>query len=140
MKETVVRYLQKEQADFKDFGVSSPDPADYPDIGIQVAEAVAGGEFERGILVCATGIGMSITANKIPGVRAASCANTYCAWMSREHNDANVLVLGSRVTNEDTALDIVRTWLSSDFPGVERHVRRIQKISDIEKKYNRGGS
>ena len=139
LKEAVVRCLEDDHADFKDFGPSSPDPVDYTDIGIQVAETVASGEFDRGILVCGTGIGMSITANKVPGIRAALCTNAYCAKMSREHNDANVLTLGSRITDERAALEIVRTWLSTEYPGVERHARRIAKIHAVEDKYNGGG-
>lgn len=139
MKGEVVRFLSNEKTEFEDFGVFNTERSDYPDIGVRVAEAVANGEFDRGILICASGIGMSITANKVPGVRAALCSDTYCARLSREHNDSNVLVLGERVTGVGPALDIVRTWLSTDFPGEERHARRVRKILAIEKKYTGGG-
>jgi ribose 5-phosphate isomerase B len=139
LKEAIVRCVKGEQCECKDFGAFSVERVDYPDIGVQVAEAVANKEFDRGILICGTGIGMSIVANKVPGIRAALCSSTYCAEMSREHNNANVLVVGARVTDEETALEIVRTWLSTEFPGDERHAQRIDKITGIEKKYSEGG-
>lgn len=139
LKKEVVRFLSKENLRFRDFGGFSDEPTDYPDVGFQVAEAVASGEFEQGILVCGTGIGMSITANKVPGIRAALCCDTYCARVAREHNDANILVLGGRVTDVPTALDIVRTWLAAHFSDEQRHVRRIQRITDGEGKYGGGG-
>ena len=127
-------FLGQQNVDLKDFGAYSPDSVDYPDIGSQVAEAVANGEFDRGILICGTGIGMSITANKVPGIRAALCKDMYCALMAREHNDANILCLGSRTTEEKTAFDITRTFLATDFSGEERHAKRIRKITEIERK------
>jgi len=140
LKKEIVRFLSNEQIQFKDFGVFSLDRADYPDIGVQVGEAVANKEFDRGILICASGIGMSITANKVPGIRAALCSNVECAQLSREHNDSNILVLGERVTSVASALEILRTWLSTDFSGKERYAMRIRKISEIEKRYNGGES
>ena len=134
LKEALVYFLGQQNVDLKDFGAYSPDSVDYPDIGFQVAEAVANGEFDRGILICGTGIGMSITANKVPGIRAALCKDMYCALMAREHNDANILCLGSRTTEEKTAFDITRTFLATDFSGEERHTKRIRKITEIERK------
>ncbi|HUV05691.1 MAG TPA: ribose 5-phosphate isomerase B [Armatimonadota bacterium] len=139
LKQEIIRFLSEQGSEFKDFGVLSKDPADYPDIGLEVAGAVAGGEFDRGILVCSTGVGMSIAANKVPGVRAALCTDTNSALLSRKHNDANVLALGEQVTPPAMALEIVRTWLSAAFPGEERHARRVRKISDIERQFSRGG-
>ena len=139
LKEAVLRFLKQQNVDFKDFGAYSPDSVDYPDIGLAVAEAVAGGQFHCGILVCGTGIGMSMTANKVPGIRAALCKDSYCALMAREHNDANILALGSRTTEEETAFDIVRTFLATDFSNEERHARRVRKISEIERDYSKGG-
>lgn len=139
LKEAVLRYLRSEAVDFKDFGAHSENPVDYPDIGAEVAEAVANGDFDRGILICGTGIGMSITANKVPGIRAALCSDSYCARMSREHNDANVLALGTLITDEKTSLDIVRVWLETDYPGEPRHANRVAKILGVEEKYNGGG-
>ncbi len=138
-KQEIARFLTDRQIEVKDFGPSSTNAVDYPDIGLPVAEAVAGGAFEGGILICGSGIGMSITANKVPGIRAALCHDTFCAKFSRVHNNANVLVLGERNTPLDKALEIVDTWVSTTFPNEERHARRIQKISDIEKKYFTGG-
>ncbi len=139
LKDEIVRYLQDERIDFVDFGTREAEPVDYPDVAVQVAEAVANKDFDRGILVCGSGIGMSIAANKVPGVRAALCGDTYCARMSRLHNDANVLVLGERTTGVGPAMDIVDTWLDTDFPNEERHARRVRKILDIEKRINGGG-
>ena len=140
LKEEILHLLASQQIEFLDFGAFSTESVDYPDYGIKVAEAVAAGEFDLGILVCGSGIGMSIVANKVPGIRAALCIDTYCAKFSREHNNANILVLGGRVVSKDTALDIVKTWLSTDYPGEHRHARRIEKISEIEKRFNRGGA
>ena len=110
--------------------------SDYPDFAEKVAEAVVSKEFDFGILVCGTGIGISISANKIPGVRAALCSDTFSAHATREHNDANILALGERVVGPGLAIDIVKTFLTSEFQG-ERHQKRIDKISLIEKKYNK---
>jgi ribose 5-phosphate isomerase B len=140
LKQEVLRFLKERGFEFHDFGVYSEERADYPDVGVEVAQAVAAGDYSKGILICATGIGMSITANKVPGIRAALCTDTFCAQMSREHNDANILVLGAKVVDKDTALKIVDTWLATEFPGEERHARRIDKIRQIENHFNRGGS
>ena len=139
LKEEIVRFLSESGVDFTDFGVFSPERADYPDTGAPVAEAVARGEFDRGILICYTGVGMSIVANKVPGIRAALCGDSGCATLTREHNDSNVLVLSARATPPETAREIAKTWLSTSFPGEERHSNRVRKIGEIEKKYNGGG-
>ena len=133
LKEKVKELLTDLELDFTDFGAVSLDAVDYTDIGVKVAEAVASGEYDRGILICGTGIGMSITANKIRGVRAALCHDLFSCRLSREHNDANVLVMGERVIGHGLALEIVHTWLLSEFIG-GRHSRRIQKIREIEQK------
>lgn len=135
-----MKLLASQQIEFHDFGAYSTDSVDYPDYGVKVAESVAREQFDLGILVCGSGIGMSIVANKVPGIRAALCNDAYCARFSREHNNANVLVLGGRVLPKDTAFDIVKTWLSTDYPQDQRHARRIEKIAEIEKKYSRGGA
>jgi len=134
LKERIKELLTDLDLDFTDFGTNSLDSVDYPDIGCKVAEAVANNEYDRGILVCGTGIGMSITANKVPGIRAALCHDLFSARLSREHNDANTLVLGARVLGYGIALEIVHTWLLTEFVG-GRHNRRISKIAEIEKKY-----
>ena len=139
LKEEVSRFLAGNRIDFKDFGAFTSASVDYPDIGIEVAEAVANGEFDRGILICGIGTGMSMVANKVPGIRAALCNDTYTARITREHNDSNVLVLGARVIDAPTALQITEVWLFTDFSGEERHARRIRKISEIEDKYSGGG-
>lgn len=135
LKEEIARHLADERMAFEDFGTKDSEPVDYPDIGVKVAEAVANGEFDRGILICGSGIGMSITANKVRGIRAALCGDTYCARMSRLHGDANVLVLGERTIGLGPALDIVDAWLATEFSGEERHARRIRKMHEIEKRY-----
>lgn len=139
VKEEIVRFIAREQIPFKDLGAHSPEPFDYPDVAILAAEAVANGEYDRAILVCATGIGMSITANKVPGIRAALCVDVDCAMLSRDHNDANVLALAGRLTKPAAAVEIVRAWLATGFPGEQRHVRRLRKIADLERKYSRSG-
>ncbi|RLL92865.1 ribose 5-phosphate isomerase B [Ammonifex thiophilus] len=132
LKKAICRFLEEQGLTYQDFGTYSPESCDYPDIAFAVAEAVARGEFDRGILVCGTGIGMAIAANKVPGIRAALCHDTYSARMSREHNDANVLTLGERVVGPGLALEIVKTWLFSSFAG-ERHSRRVEKIKARER-------
>ncbi|MCB5225064.1 MAG: ribose 5-phosphate isomerase B [Candidatus Cloacimonadaceae bacterium] len=117
--------------EFEDFGTHSVDSMDYPDVGAPAAKAVAAGKAERGILICGSGIGMSITANKVKGVRAALCTNTDVARLSRIHNDANVLCLAGRFTAVPYALQIVNNWLHSSFEG-GRHQNRIQKIKILE--------
>jgi len=138
LKEEIVRYLSESGYDFRDFGAYSAERCDYPDIGLAVAEAVARGEYDRGILICGSGIGMSITANKVPGIRAALCNDVYTAAVSRSHNDSNVLTFGERVVGVGVALEVVRTWLSTEFSGEGRHANRIEKIREIEKKYCKG--
>ena len=137
LKMEVIKFLISHGLEFKDFGsCNSTSPVDYPDYGKTVAEAVGSGEFEKGIIICGTGIGISITANKVPGIRAALCTDSYMAKMSREHNDANILALGGRVVGPGLALDIVETWLNTSFAG-GRHKTRVDKISEAEGKYLR---
>jgi len=141
LKEIIKKYLGELGYEYEDFGTTSEESVDYPDYAFKVAEAVSENKFDnrfdRGILICGTGIGMSIAANKVPGIRAALCYDAETARLSREHNDANVLALGSRTTNSELAKEIVRVWLTTDFagagPGGERHLRRINKIKEIEK-------
>lgn len=115
-----------------DVGVFHQDTVDYPDFGIQIAEQVSKGGLERGILICGTGIGMSIVANKFPGVRAAVAHDLYTARFSREHNDTNVLVLGGRIVGKELAKEIVQVWLRTPFAG-GRHKQRLEKIEILEK-------
>jgi len=131
LKNRILRYLAEKKVETVDFGTDGRDSVDYPDYAIQVAESVSKGKLDRGILICGTGIGMSITANKFPGVRAALCHNAVTAEASRRHNDANILVLGERVLDEETAVHIVRIWLETDFEA-GRHQRRLDKIRAIE--------
>jgi ribose 5-phosphate isomerase B len=115
----------------QDFGTAGPESVDYTDFARQAARAVAAGACDRGIVVCGTGIGVSIAANKVVGIRAALCTDGYMARMSRQHNDANILALGARVLGEGLALDIVDAWLAAEFEG-GRHARRVAKIHEIE--------
>lgn len=133
LKAEIHQLLKEHQIELLDFGTETTDSVDYPDYGIRVAEAVSTGQVQRGILVCGTGVGMSIVANKFPRVRAALCYDPQTAKISRQHNDSNILVLGGRVLEDKTALEMVRVWLETEFEG-GRHVRRVQKISEIEKK------
>lgn len=134
LKETIKKYLDELNYTFTDFGCFTTDPIDYPDIGIQVAEAVAKGEYSRGILICGSGIGMDMVANKVPGCRAVLCSDPLVARYGRTHNDANILCLGERIIGHAMACEIVRVFLTTEFAG-ERHKIRIDKISEIEKKY-----
>lgn len=136
LKKEVVKYLESAGYEFKDFGTNSIESCDYADYALPVAEAVANKEFDLGILICGTGIGIGIAANKVPGIRAALCSDTFSAHATREHNDANILTMGERVVGPGLAIDIVKTFLNSSFEG-DRHVRRLEKITEIEKKYNK---
>jgi ribose 5-phosphate isomerase B len=134
LKEALKGWLIEHGYQIVDHGTHSAESVDYPDYAAQVAEAVADHKVERGVLVCGTGIGMTIAANKVPGVRAALCSDIYTARMSREHNDANVLTLGGRLMGPEMALDILKMWLETDFAG-DRHRRRIGKITDLERRH-----
>jgi len=133
LKEALKGWLIDHGYQIVDYGAHSAESVDYPDYAEQVALAVADRKVERGVLVCGTGIGMTITANKVPGVRAGLCSDLYTARMSREHNDTNVLALGGRLMGPDMALDILRMWLETNFSG-GRHRRRLDKIADLERR------
>ena len=128
-------YLDAAGQEYKDFGAFSKESCDYPEFAVPAARAVSSGECDRGIFICGTGIGMSIAANKIPGIRAALCTNLFMAEMTRRHNDANVLVLGGRVTEAAAALEITGVFLSTAFDG-GRHARRVELLKELDK--NRG--
>jgi len=133
LKEDLKNFLIEQGHEVVDYGTSSPDMVDYPDIVFPLARDVADGKCERGIICCGTGVGVSIAANKVRGIRAANCHDTYSARASREHNNANILTLGGRVIGKGLAREIVEVWLRSEFIQ-GRHLRRINKISDYEKK------
>ena len=132
LKEELKAFLKSTGVEPVDMGSFNEESVDYPDLGALVAEKVSRGELERGILICGTGIGMSIVANKFPGVRAALANDLYSARCSREHNDANILVIGGRMIGREVAKEIVKVWLSTPFAG-GRHQRRIDKIKALEK-------
>lgn len=132
MKEAVKAYLVERGIEVLDAGTHDTHSVDYPDFGAQVAGAVSRGEFGRGILICGTGIGMSMVANKFPHVRAALCNDLFSAIMSRRHNDANILVMGGRVIGETLALEIVKAWLETPFEG-GRHQQRLNKFDSLDK-------
>lgn len=134
MKEIIKPFLKSLKHDVKDFGTNDTKPVDYPDFALKVATAVAKKQYERGILFCGTGLGMSIAANKVNGIRAVLCYDTETARLSREHNDANILTIGARVIDIENVKEIIKVWLKTDFLG-ERHLRRIEKIREIEKKF-----
>ena len=128
LKQAIMKHLEKRGLEYKDFGTYSDASCDYPVYGKAVAQAVAAGECDKGILICGTGIGISITANKVPGIRAALCSDCFSAQATREHNDANILAMGARVLGEGLALKIVDTFLDTPFSNDERHIRRISMI------------
>ena len=131
LKLLIEKHLDEKNIPYKDFGCDSTKSVDYPEYAYPVAKAVAAGEFEKGILICGTGIGMSIVANKVKGVRCALCSDTFSAHATREHNDSNVLALGGRVLGPGLALDIVDAWLGAEFIG-SHHVKRLDMIKKIE--------
>jgi ribose 5-phosphate isomerase B len=138
LKEEVLKFVKTvANIQVSDLGPKENESVDYPDFGAKVSDAVSKGAVDRGILICGTGIGMSIVANRYPNVRAALCHDHFTAQMSREHNDANVLVMGERVLGRGVALEIVKTWLDTPFAG-GRHQKRLDKIQAIEKTLIKG--
>lgn len=136
LKKEIIMFLESKHIEVKDFGTYTEDSCDYSDYALKVAEEVVAENFELGILICGTGIGIGIAANKVPGIRAALCSDTFSAHATREHNNANILTLGARVIGTGLALDIVDTFINAKFQG-ERHQKRINKITEIEKKYSK---
>ena len=128
LKAAIMEHLDKRGDAYKDYGTYTDESCDYPDFAKKVAQAVATGECDRGILICGTGIGVSITANKVHGIRAALCGDCFSAAATRQHNDANILALGARVKGEGLALMITDTFLDTEFSNDQRHIRRISKI------------
>ncbi len=134
LKENLKKYLKELNVEYVDFGCENEKPVDYPDIGFKVAIDVKSGKYDRGILICGTGIGMSVVANKVRGIRAALCDNEFTARCAREHNDANILVLGGRVICSELAKEIVKVWLNTKFSHEEKHINRLNKIKQEENK------
>ncbi|WP_167957717.1 ribose 5-phosphate isomerase B [Anaerosporobacter faecicola] len=130
LKKEVIKYLEEKQIPYKDFGCDSTDSVDYPVYAKKVANAIVSGECEKGILICGTGIGISIAANKIKGIRAALCHDVFSAEATRLHNNANVLAMGGRVVGPGLAIKIVETFLETEFSNDERHIRRITQIEE----------
>ena len=134
LKEEIKRFLATTGYAFEDFGTNSTDSVDYPDYAYKVAKEVAKSKDNKGILICNTGAGMCIVANKVKGIRAAECYNEETARLSRDHNDANVLCLGGKMTSKELAEKMVKIWLETPFSNGERHLRRLGKIPEIEKR------
>lgn len=131
LKKTVISYLEEQGVEYKDYGCMDKNSCDYPIYGKAVAEAVADGTCEKGIVICTTGIGISMVANKIPGIRCALCSDTVSAKLTRLHNDANVLAMGGGIIGNNLALSIVDTFLHTEFSEEEKHKRRVAMINDI---------
>ena len=136
LKENIKKYLEELHVEYKDFGCMSEASTDYPDVGYKVSNEVKNGNYERGILICGTGIGMSITANKVKGIRASLCSDVFSAQKTREHNDANVLTFGERVIGIGLARKIVKKWLFTEFSKGERHIKRLNKLKIIEEQFS----
>lgn len=134
LKAVVKEHLQKKGYEVADFGTDSADSCDYPEYAAAAARAVASGECEKGIVLCTTGIGVSISANKIPGIRCALLSDPWSARMTRLHNDTNMMAMGAGVVGQNLALEIVDTWLETEFSGEERHQRRIDKLMALEER------
>ena len=128
LKQEIIKHLEERKIEYKDYGCYDEQSVDYPEYAKKVANAIVANECEKGILICGTGIGISITANKIKGIRAALCTDCFCAEATRLHNDANILALGGRVVGAGLAIKIVDTFLDTEFSGDERHIRRINEI------------
>ena len=137
LKQLLAAYLRQRGHEVIDQGTDSDDPVDYPDFAEAVGQAVLGGQAERGVLVCGSGVGASVAANKIPGIRAGLCHNTYSARQGVEHDDMNVLVLGARVIGVEMARELVDHFLAAKFTGEGRHRRRIEKIKALERRYGK---
>ena len=137
LKQDLVEYLEGLKHDVLDLGTNSADPVDYPDYAEAVGRAVVEGDAERGLLVCGSGVGASVAANKIAGIRAGLCHDSYSAHQGVEHDDMNVLVLGARVIGPALARELARGFLAANFPGAERHRRRLEKVAKLEKKIKR---
>ena len=135
LKNALKYFLEQNGYEYVDFGTTTAASCDYPDFALAAAEAVAKGECDRGIVVCSSGIGVSIVANKVPGIRCAHCHDVYCAKYTRYHNDANMIAFGERCLGVGMMEEIVTAFLTSEFEGGERHERRIAKIKAIEEKY-----
>lgn len=133
LKKGIIAYLSEKGINYEDFGCGPDEKVDYVDYAEKAIKRVSSGEYDRAILVCGTGLGMAIVANKHKGIRATPCLDDYTAEMSRRHNDSNCLTLGGRIVPLDKALNVVRIWLETEFEG-ERHQRRIDKIFDIEER------
>jgi ribose 5-phosphate isomerase B len=133
LKKDLQSYLGERGIEVADFGTGDETPVDYPEIGIAVAQKISSGEIPRGILICGTGIGMSLVANRFPGVRATLCHDLYTARMSREHNDSNLLVLGGRLLGKGIAREILQVWLQAEFQG-GNHRRRLDEIAALDEK------
>lgn len=138
LKGEIIALFRESGVGYTDFGTHSEIPADYPELALMVAEAVREGAYERGVLCCGTGVGMAIVANKVPGIRAALCHDTFSARAAREHNNTNILTIGQRVIGPGLAREIVKVWLQAEFQG-GRHARRVDGITSVEQKYIRCG-
>lgn len=130
LKKEIIAYLEKNNLEYKDYGTYTPDSCDYPVYAKKVANAILEGECEKGILICGTGIGISITANKFKGIRAALCHDCFSAQATREHNDANIVAMGARVVGPGLAVKIVDTFLNTEFSNDERHINRIRQMEE----------
>lgn len=133
LKNDIINYLKERLYIYKDFGCHDTKPVDYPDYALKVGKAIVNNEYQLGILICGTGIGMSIAANKIEGIRASLCHDTFSARMTKEHNNSNILTMGGRVIAKGLAIEIVKVWLMAEFSQESRHIVRLQKVEDIYK-------
>lgn len=134
-KHQLIKFLKEEGHEVNDLGTHSTEPCDYPDFAEKVGLAVVNGEAELGIVVCGSGVGATVAANKIPGIRAGLCHDTFSAHQGREDDDTNVMCLGARVIGINLAQEILKSWLGTKFSGLERHLRRVNKIKALEEKY-----
>jgi len=138
LKESIIAYLHDKGVELEDFGPENNDRVDYPDYGISIARAIQEKKVDRGIVICGTGVGMSIVVNRFPGIRGTLCSDLYTTKLCREHNDSNILIMGGRVIGKGLAEEIVTMWLDTPFEG-GRHQKRLDKIEDIDRKLETKG-
>lgn len=136
LKGVIIDFLKKEGHEVIDLGTNSKEPCDYPDFSLAVGKCVAEKKADRGIILCGSGVGASVAANKVPGVRAGLCHDTFSAHQGKEDDDTNVLCMGARVIGPQLALEVLKAWMHAEFSGAERHVRRLQKVLKIESDYS----
>ncbi|OGC90477.1 MAG: ribose 5-phosphate isomerase B [candidate division Zixibacteria bacterium RBG_16_53_22] len=137
LKQAIVSAIESDGHELIDLGTNSEEPVDYPDFALRIALVIAGGDADRGIFICGSGVGGNVAVNKVPGIRAGLCHDTYSAHQGVEHDNMNILCLGSRVVGKELAIELCRAFLNAEFSNEDRHIRRLEKIEEIENRFNK---